>query len=137
MKAKYKVRFCFDWYSAYLWAANEAARTDFGYGVDPERYPLSKETIRRGNELCEWYTTALNQDYPPAPGPWRQEECERFNTAARDFLEAIRRDLGPDFEVIDEQKELREDLELDAYLADPDGFLRSRGVTVPEQKTSS
>lgn len=128
MDAKYRVRFFLDWYSPYLWAANEPARRDFGYGVDPDRYPLSEQAIRRGHELCEWYMTALNQDYPPAPGPWRQDECDRFNAAARDFLETIRRELGPDFEVTNEQEELREDPELDAYLADRDGFLRARGV---------
>jgi hypothetical protein len=62
-----------------------------------------------------WFDRSLNWASPSDPSPWRQEECERFNTAAKELLEAIRRDLGDEFEVVDEQEELREDPDLDAY----------------------
>ncbi|HKB41225.1 MAG TPA: hypothetical protein VKD72_32665 [Gemmataceae bacterium] len=38
----------------------------------------------------------------------------------------IRRELGSDFEMINRQQEIREDPDLDAYLADPIGFRRRR-----------
>jgi hypothetical protein len=46
--------------------------------------------------------------------------------AVADLLAALRRELGPEFEVIDAQGELAEDKDLDAYLADPKGFRRER-----------
>jgi hypothetical protein len=80
--------------------------------------------IKRANELMEWHDQALNWEYPPDPGPWRQEECERFNQAAKDLLADVRQELGKQFEVIDEFVEEKEDPELDAYLQDPKSFKR-------------
>jgi hypothetical protein len=76
--------------------------------------------------LAEWHDTSLNWDYPPDPGPWRQPECDRFNDAVASLLADIRRALGPEFEVIDEQVSCVEDPDLDVYLADPKGFHRKQ-----------
>jgi hypothetical protein len=74
--------------------------------------------------MSQWHDSSLNWDYPPDPGPWRRPECDRFNTAVRGLLEDIRRELDPDFEIINQQDEVREDPDLDVYLADPKGFRR-------------
>ncbi|HYV37796.1 MAG TPA: hypothetical protein VE988_19075 [Gemmataceae bacterium] len=74
--------------------------------------------------MAEWHDASLNWDYPPNPGPWRQVECDKFNRAAGELLSVIRADLGPDFQVIDEQRQIVEDPELDEYLASPKGFRR-------------
>lgn len=125
MSAKYKLRFFFDWMSdRCLWVANKATNEEFGeYAVDP-RLPISNETLERCRALSRWHDDALNWDYPPDPGPWRQEECDRFNIAALELLERIRTELGNDFMVLDEHDPLKEDPELDRYLADPKGFMR-------------
>ena len=110
-KPNYLLRYFFDWRAGCcLWSANDAARTRFDYGIVPEKLPLPESLRQRMNELMEWHDKALNWEYPPDPGPWRQEECERFNQAAKDLLTAIRRELGHHFEVIDEFTEMKEDL---------------------------
>jgi hypothetical protein len=128
--AKYLLRFFCEWGAGCLWPGNDAARQDFDLGpydlLDPCPLSLSAGVIRRCRELGEWHSSSLNWDYPPDPGPWRQPECERFNVAVADLLAALRRELGPEFEVIDAQGELAEDKDLDAYLADPKGFRRER-----------
>lgn len=123
--AKYKLEFWFEWtsYTAFQ-GANRAACDRFGYTFQPEKLPLSPEMIERVHYLSEWHDTSLNWDYPPDPSPWRQEECDRFNKAATDLFEAVVRELGDDFEVVNTQGWLVEDPDLDAYLKDPHGFKR-------------
>lgn len=121
-KAEYVIRFFFEWRGSCFWGANDAARERFDYYIEPEELPLSVRTIKRANELMEWHDQDLNWEDPPDPGPWRQEECDRFNQAAREFLITLRQELGERFEVLDEFREEKEDPDLDAYLRDPQGL---------------
>jgi len=118
------IRYWFEWKAGCFWSANEATRERFGSLIPPEELPLSEGTIKRANELVDWHDQALNWEYPPDPGPWRQDECERFNQAAKVLLITVRQELGDHFEVIDELVEEKEDPDLDAYSRDPRGFKR-------------
>ena len=124
----YVLSFYCDWTWGCLWSENKAAIDAFGLGPFPDcggDLLLSGETIRLCNAVNEWHATSLNQSYPPDPGPWRQEQCDRLNGAVQELLAAIRNDLGEQFEVIDKQERAVEDPDLDAYLADPKNFRRS------------
>ncbi|GLV60203.1 hypothetical protein KDH_70250 [Dictyobacter sp. S3.2.2.5] len=127
-EAQYIIRYWFEWAAECFWSVNDAARERFGYAIIPEALPLSAQTIELVNELISWHDHALNWEYPPDPGPWRQEECDRFNQAARNLLATIRQELGEQFEVIDDFVEEVEDPELDAYLQDPQGFVRQKQI---------
>ncbi len=85
---------------------------------------LSHRTIEKIYALAKWYDTALNWDSPADPGPWRQEECERFKVALEALLEEIHAELSEEYELIDNQSRPNEDPNLDRYLADPKGFKR-------------
>ena len=126
--AIYRLRFTIDWGgTACLWADNDAAREVFGEGVSYiglHRLPISADITSRIEQHCAWYQTALNWDYPPDPGPWRREECDRFNAATLDLLSALAIELGADFEVINAQLPEAEDPDLDAYHQDLKGFRR-------------
>ncbi len=125
MAAIYRLRYFFDWgVSSSLWSANETARTAFGYPADPDIMPLSIQTRAEIERLCAWHDRALNWASPSDPGPWRQEECERFNAAALALLNRIRSDLGPAFDVINEYRELHEDPGLDRYEQGPQEYRR-------------
>src|SRR5271163_5028489 len=126
MAPRFRLKFFCEWGGGpCLWADNDNARARFDVGgVDYGQLGLSLDTVELANRLCDWHDQSLNRDYPPDPGPWRQDECDRFNAAARDLLERIRRELGEEFEVIDHQWELGEDPDLDAYLKNPKGFRR-------------
>jgi hypothetical protein len=80
--------------------------------------PLSSGIIARINELQKWFDRSLNWDYPPDPGPWRQDECDRFNRAARALYDAIVRELGSGFAISYQQDPLNEDPDLDIYMQD-------------------
>src|SRR4051812_26161172 len=121
----YRLRYFFEYGGPCLWSVNDAARERFGYCVHLTQLPLSAETITAAGEVGAWFSQSLNWTYPPDPGPWRQEECDRFNRAASELLERVRCELGAEFEIVDEQKPVVEDPELDVYLADPKGFRRS------------
>jgi hypothetical protein len=121
----FRLRFFFDWrVGTCLWAANDAAKARFDYAVDPERL-LSPETLDEIARIASWHDTSLNWTYPPDPGPWRVEECVRFNQAVRALLVAIQSELGSELELVDEFVEQHEDPDLDAYLADPTRYTRN------------
>lgn len=126
--AKYVLRFFCEWGAGCLWSGNDAAYHDFGIGpydlLEPCPLPLTMEILRRCREVDKWHRGSLNWDYSLYPGPWRQPECDRFNAAVAELLVTIRKALGPKFEVINQQDELTEDPDLDAYLADPKAFRR-------------
>jgi hypothetical protein len=119
-----QIRFFCEWGGGALWPGGPAADR-FAAGPLDDQLPLSPETRRRLEALCDWHDTSLNWEYPPDPGPWRQAECDRFNAAAAALLERLRAELGPLYAVIDAQPRLSEDPDLDAYLADPAGFRRA------------
>lgn len=125
VESAYRVRYFFDWGTeTCLWSGDERTRDAFGNPIDPRQLPLLDGTIAEIERVCAWYQGALNWEYPPDPGPWRQEECDRFNETARTVVDAIRQELGRRFIIIDDHGKLREDPDLDAYLRDPRGFQR-------------
>jgi hypothetical protein len=125
-RPKYVVRFWFEWRSGTtFWPANEAARERFGTGpIEPEDLPLAPETRQRVREIAEWHDASLNWQYPPDPGPWREEECMRFNAAVRALHATAVRELGAPYELIFAADEVHEDPDLDTYLRDPKAFRR-------------
>lgn len=120
------LRFWFEWRSgAALWPANDTTYERFGVGaILLEELPLTPETQRRVRDVADWHDDSLNWEYPPDPGPWREEECARFNAAVRELYATIMRELGDPYEVIFAADELHEDPDLDEYLRDPEGFRR-------------
>lgn len=125
-KPHYVIRLFFDTGSGTcFWPGNDDTQERFGMYILPENLPLSDKTIKRADEIVDWQTTSLNWDYPPDPGPWRQDECDRFNQAVKELLEVVRKELGDQFEIINRFQEIHEDPDLDAYLQDPKGFKRT------------
>lgn len=126
MSHTYELRYFFEYGAGPLWALNDAAERAFGISyIAPESLPLSEQSQHRASELAAWFNQSLNQDYPPDPSPWRQDECDRFNDASAKLLAQIRAELGGDYNVIDEQASLSEDPRLDEYLENPNAFRHS------------
>ena len=123
---RYTIRFFFEWGGGWLWCGNKAACSDFGIGPIEGLLPLSDALRERGDDLSTWHDRSLNWDYPPDPGPWRQAECDRFNTAVHSFFEDIQQALGPNFEVLYHQRDAVEDPDLTEYLEDPKHFKRKQ-----------
>ncbi|MBN9391023.1 MAG: hypothetical protein J0I20_23545 [Chloroflexi bacterium] len=128
MEPVYAFRFFFDWGSPSecLWPDNQAARARFGFAPSIEIFPVSPALKAEVIRVGEWYQTALNWDYPPDPGPWRQAECDRFNRGVRQLFDALGKELGPNFKLVYAQDEPAEDPDLDEYLKDPAHFKRKR-----------
>ena len=70
----YVLRFWFEWATeTALWPAKNVARERFGIGpIMPEELPLLEATQCQVSALATWHDSALNGEYPPDPGPWRQ-----------------------------------------------------------------
>jgi len=116
-----------EWGGPCLWADNDPASDAFGIGsIDLRKLPLSEATVQLAKQTIAWHDQALNWDYPPDPGPWRQAECDRFNQASRQLFDRIYQELGPMYEVCYQQPDLVEDPDLDVYLRDPGNFRRDR-----------
>ncbi|HYW13974.1 MAG TPA: hypothetical protein VE871_18565 [Longimicrobium sp.] len=97
--ARHHLRLMFEWRGGCLWAGNDAAFKAFDVGAIEDKLPLSDETRQRLEELSVWHDTALDWDDPGGPGMWPPEEYERFDRAAREMLERVRTELGPEFSV--------------------------------------
>jgi hypothetical protein len=125
-RLKYVLRFWFEWRSVTVfWPTNDAAYERFGIGaILPEELPRTPDTQRWVREVAEWHDDSLNWEYPPDPGPWREEECARFNAAVHELYAMVVRELGAPSEVIFAADELHEAPDLDEYLRDPKGFRR-------------
>lgn len=107
--AKYILRYFFDAGAGIcLWANNDAARERFGYPIDLRDLSLSENTWRRANYIMSWYDTSINWEYPPDPSPWDESEMKEFDAVAQAMLARLRRELGPDFEIIDESRTVGE-----------------------------
>ncbi|WP_144118393.1 hypothetical protein [Catellatospora sichuanensis] len=107
-----------------LWMSGQAAWGAWGHPVDLGRLPISEALRRELADLAARYDTSVNWDYPPDPGPWREDECARFNQEVQQAVSRLRGELGPDWQITDRVEELQEDPDLDRYLADPAAFRR-------------
>ncbi len=60
------------------------------------------------------------------PGPWLQEECDRFNVQSRMLFETCCKLLSGKYELHYEYEDICEDPDLEKYLANPKGFKRKK-----------
>jgi len=120
MKPKYRISFWFEWGGECFWAADEKTQEKYDIPIDPEKLPLSPETVARARELGAWHDTSLNWASPLDPGPWRQEECDRFNAAVKELFEVVSAELGDEFDVTNDHHEINEHPDFDEYWRDHD-----------------
>lgn len=126
--ARYRVRFFFDAGSRLcLWHADASTSAEFGHPPDPELLPVSAATRDMLADLCAEYDTSVNWDYPPDPGPWRQDDCDRFNARVESALRRLRDELEPEWDIVEEFEPVSPDPDLDRYLLDPKAFRRVAG----------
>lgn len=131
-RQKYRIRFLFDYGAGgCLWADNELAKQDFGIGpidkaIADKTGKLSDEILKLIEELDDRHADYYNKDYPPDPSLWRQSECDGFNQQVDTLLNSLKRQLSPDFEIIDKQTRYSEDEDLEEYLKDTKGFRRQK-----------
>lgn len=129
---KYRLRFFFDYGAGgCLWADNELAKQDFGIGpidktIADKTKKLSAEILKLIEELDDRHANYYNKDYPPDPSLWRQSECNDFNQQVDTLLDSLKRQLSPDFEIIDKQIRYSEDKDLEEYLKNTKGFRRQK-----------
>ena len=105
----YRARFFFDAGSAtVLWSGDEATGERFDYRIELDDLPLSEGLQAELTRLVHRYDDSLDWDYPPNPTPWSAQECEQFNEQARAALARLRAELGPQWTIADEFRELPE-----------------------------
>ena len=93
----------FEWGGGCLWCGDDVTLERFDVGPIESRLPLSQSTRRTLEQISAWHDRSLNWNYPPDPVPWRPEESARFDSGAEGILEVIRRELGPDFQIVYER----------------------------------
>jgi hypothetical protein len=101
----YKLRYFFDFGSGIcLWAANDAARERFGYPVHSSKLPITSTLMHRVEFVLAWHDTFLDWDNPPKQTRWWAVEGEQFKLAAQELLHLLRKELGAEFEIVDESQ---------------------------------
>ena len=84
-----------------LWSANDAARERFDYPVELEELPISAQLVAEIGRLFDRFEASI-----PLRGeqrPFSEEEWRAFRTAYLDMLDRLRAELGPDYEIRDEE----------------------------------
>lgn len=102
----YKLRYFFDSGSGIcLWTANDAAKKRFAdYPVRSSELPISWTLRRRLEFVVAWYDTFLDWSNPPEGTRWGEIEGNRFDFAAQELLNLLRKELGPEFVIVDESR---------------------------------
>lgn len=103
--AKYTFRYWFEWgcsedFCPCLWSADDITRDRYGYSVDLNKLPISRELIQFLCRLDIEHDNALDWDYPPAPLLWTDEEEKTFYLNAEEGYKRLCAELGKDYEII-------------------------------------
>ena len=102
----YRLRFFFDAGSgACLWSGSDAANERFGYNVDHHALPLPGETATLLDDLLDRYDASFPWDDPASGEPrWSDADEQRFRADVAAAIAQVRRELGGDFDVVDESR---------------------------------
>jgi hypothetical protein len=90
----------FEWGGGCVWCGNEATYTLYDVGNIEDKLPISESLRTEFLRLSVWHDKALDWSNPTAPGPWGQEEFERFDRAAIAAATQLQNELGSDYEVV-------------------------------------
>lgn len=121
MKKKYKFRFFFDYGSGgCLWAGNVETASKFENPADATIYDLkgnilynpsnfltlSKETFLLIEELNFFYKEIIKEEFTQESSSSIKKQSIEFNNKVKVLFNKIKKELGNDFEIINEQKEV-------------------------------
>ena len=101
--AKYVLRFNPDYNCTSLWPEDEEAIKRFDLGpIDYEDLELSKDLIVELEKFDESVMTILDWNNPGGPSPLSKAERLAIYDNGKVILEKVRKELYPDYEVIDQ-----------------------------------
>jgi hypothetical protein len=76
--SKYELKFWFEHGGTCVRGKNDSAKEKYGYVIDNEKLPVSKELIEELNDLEEEYSTYLDWNEPQNPSSWSEEQKKGF-----------------------------------------------------------
>lgn len=101
--AKYVLGFGPEYDATSLWSRNQAAYDTFGSGgISYEELPLSAELVRRLAQFDRHCLGIIDWSDPGRGDIRPQNEAEEYYLTGLRLLEAVRSELGGDYEVLDE-----------------------------------
>ena len=100
--AEYELKFWFEHGGFCVWANNEAAKNKFGYAVNHEDLPISRELKNELNALEARYHGCIDWTCPSNPSPWPHEEWERFRSDAKNVYARLQKELGNAYHITNE-----------------------------------
>lgn len=100
--AKYIIRFLPEYSSTCLWPESKNSYEDFDIPISYESVNLSSELIKQLEAFDDSIMDILDWSNPGGPSPLSKDErMQIYNEGVR-LLELVRKELGNDFEVINE-----------------------------------
>ena len=99
---KYTIKFMPEYSSTSLWSGNDITRTAHGINIEYSSLNLSEALIMRLKEFDNRILGIIDWSDPSAPSPLtKAEQLQIYNEGVL-LLEMVRKELGNDYEVIDE-----------------------------------
>jgi hypothetical protein len=105
---KYVFRFFFDYGACpnCLWSNNKKANEKYGYLVDICKLGISDNLYDRLKQLSIDFEDSCNEDYPPDPSPWTDEQCVDFFKRAKEAFIDLQNELGDEYIILFEVDEI-------------------------------
>ena len=101
----YKFRYFFDAGSGVcLWSSNARARERWSYAVNCSELPLSRELQRALDGVIASFDKGIDWAYPAESPIWNADEHASFNVNAQRVLLTLQKELGCEYEVVDESR---------------------------------
>ncbi|MEE1785923.1 hypothetical protein PUR71_23915 [Streptomyces sp. SP17BM10] len=72
----------------------------YGYPAALDRLPISAGLVAELDELTVLFQSSIDWADPGGPAPWSVMERVEFQARARAALEALRRELGPEWTIL-------------------------------------
>ena len=101
---KYKLRFMPEYYATSLWAQDQATEDIYGYEISYQSLGLSKALIEALEAYDEKILSLIDWKDPAGPFVIHKDERKALYENGLSLLEDIKKELGNDFQIINESQ---------------------------------
>ena len=94
---QFQFKYWFEHGGGCIWGVNTIAKEKYGYCINFNTLPISKELVLLLVQLEKEYYTYLDWEYPPNPSPWSEELKKDFVKRATDAYNDLCEELGENY----------------------------------------
>jgi hypothetical protein len=126
---KYQIKYFFDYNcNSCLWANDDKTKNKYNYNINLKKLKLDKEILELMNEIQVLKNNYLNPFYQMLPSLWNEDLCIVYNKKVKKLYNMIKKKLNNDFNIINNEKEIHQDKDLNYYIQNPEEYYIKKGI---------